>query len=389
MHLVEQYALSCGIKIDKPHIETSFFPVPFEKYITLHASSGMSSKNYDYFQDVIEMIFPYLAQNKINILQIGAKEDAKMPFCTHYNGVTTIRQSSYLIQNSMLHFGNDSFSTHVASGFNTKLVSLYSILYKECCGPYWGDRERQKLIESDRGGLKASFNGHEQFKTINLIDPEIIATSILDLLNINHSLNKIETLHIGKEYHIPTLSVVPNHVMPDSFMRGQPINIWGDECFDERNIMQWAKTRECNIFLNKPMNIKYLHSVIQNIKQINYFLSIDDDPQYFNNLQNLGIKLNLLCDNEEQLTDIRVKFFDWQVQHVQHKTKKDVDNIDLLCDNSRYKCSMKVISDGRIYNSRAAWKHDKTGEHNKVIDCPDFWRDLNILRIYNDKQNEK
>ena len=54
MHLIEQYALSCGVKIDKPHIETSFFPVPSEKYITVHASSGMESKNYDYYDDVMK-----------------------------------------------------------------------------------------------------------------------------------------------------------------------------------------------------------------------------------------------------------------------------------------------------------------------------------------------
>ena len=63
MHLVEQYALSCGVKIDKPQVETSFFPLPFDKYIILHASSGMPSKNYDYFEDVIETIYPHLCYN--------------------------------------------------------------------------------------------------------------------------------------------------------------------------------------------------------------------------------------------------------------------------------------------------------------------------------------
>lgn len=387
MHLIEQYALSCGVKIDRPHIETSFFPTSYPRYITLHASSGMASKNYDYFQDVIEMIYPTLQEHDIKIIQIGSKDDAKMPFCLHYNGSTTIRQSAYLIQNSLLHFGNDSFSSHVASGFDKKIVCLYSILYKECCGPYWGSKTNHKLIESDRGGLKPTFSNSEPIKTINLIDPEEIAQSILDLLGFKHNLDQLETLHIGVEYHIPTLSVVPNHIMPSSFMAGQPVNIWGDECFDERNIARWAQDRKCNLFLSDPMDIKLLYKIRSNINLLNYYVSETDTVEYFNQLQNLGIKINLLCKDEEKLKTLRMKFFDWNIHFVKTKTKKDVDNLELLCDNTRYKCSMKVISNGEIYNSRAAWKHDHSGDHQKVIDCPEFWQDLNILRIYNDNNH--
>jgi ADP-heptose:LPS heptosyltransferase len=75
MHLIEQYALSCGVKIDKPHIETCFYPIAENKYITLHASSGMQAKNYDYYNDVMEMILPHLNSQGIKVIQIGGKED--------------------------------------------------------------------------------------------------------------------------------------------------------------------------------------------------------------------------------------------------------------------------------------------------------------------------
>ena len=52
MHLVENYALTAGVKIDKPHIEPLFYPIDSEKYITLHAGSGMESKNYDYYSNI-------------------------------------------------------------------------------------------------------------------------------------------------------------------------------------------------------------------------------------------------------------------------------------------------------------------------------------------------
>ena len=64
MHLVEQYALSCGVKIDRPSIETSYFPVVPDKYITLHASNRIQSKTYDYYNDVMDLLHPYLDRGK-------------------------------------------------------------------------------------------------------------------------------------------------------------------------------------------------------------------------------------------------------------------------------------------------------------------------------------
>ena len=384
MHLIEQYALSCGVKIDKPIIETSFFPVPFEKYITIHASSGMESKNYDYYNDVLDLINPYLQKENINIIQVGAKDDAKLKYCEHLNGATTIRQTAYVIKNSLLHLGNDSFSTHVASGFDKKIVSLYSILYKECCGPYWGNKDNQVLLESHRNGLKPSFSNKESLKTVNLIKPEEIAKGILDLLDIPNNMSNIETIHIGNKYHIPSLSVVPNHVMPESFAQGQPVNIWGHEFFDEGNIVQWAYKRKCNIFLNKPMSIKYLNTIRLNINQINFFLQDDTDPKYFKLLEKGGVKFTLLCEDENKINDYRLKFFDWNVFNYQKTTKKDLDSIDKICDNTRYKTQIQIMSNAKIYNSRAAWKNN-IQDSNTIIDCPEFWEELNSIKLYNEK----
>jgi hypothetical protein len=389
MHLIEQYALACGVKIDKPHIETCFFPLSEEKYITLHASSGMQSKNYDYYDDVVEMINPHLGKEGIKIIQIGAKEDRPIKGCEHYQGKTNIKQSAYIIENSTLHFGNDSFSTHVASGFNKKIVCLYSVLYKECCGPYWGDKSNQILIESHRNGLKPSFSNKESIKTINLIKPENIAASILKLLNIDNDLKNIETLHLGNRYHIPAISVVPNHIMPKDFFQGQPVNIWGHECFDEQNITKWAYDRKCNIFLDQPMSIKYLNVIRKNINAINYYVSENTEEKYFKLLEQGGVKFNLLCKDENKINDLRLKFFDWPISLIKDKTKKDLDTSNKLCDNSRYKNSMKIVSQGQVYNSKAAWKHDFEGDHDQVIDCPEFWEELDTLKIYNDKNYGK
>lgn len=385
MHLVEQYALSCGVKIDKPFIQTSYFPTEAKKYITLHASHRIQSKTYDYYNDVIEYIYPFLKKNDIEVIQIGSKEEPKVSNCLHYQGRTTIRQAAYIIKNSILHLGTDSFSTHVASGFNKKIVSLYSVLYKECCGPYWSNTNNCTLFEPDRKKHKASFLDQENPKTINSIMPEKIAAAVLDMLGIKHNLNNIETIHIGQAYHAGSLAVIPNHVMPNNFAPNQPANILGHEHFDEQNIARWAYNRKVNIFLDRPMNIEYLKTVKSNIHQINYFVKPDDNETFFKNLKKLGIKLKLICKDENSIDDIKLKFFDWDINFIEEKTKKDIDNHKKICDNTRYKSSQIISSNNQLYASKVAWKNNIPGRHSKIIDDPDFWDEIINLKLYNEK----
>lgn len=389
MHLVEQYALSCGVKIDKPSIDVSYFPVVPERYITLHASNRIQSKTYDYYNDVMHMLNPFLEKANIKVIQIGGQSEQRISYCIHHQGQTSIKQSAYILQNSMLHMGTDSFSIHVASGFDKKIVGLYSTLYKECCGPYWGDNKNYILLEPDRKKYKASFSDKEYPKTINTIMPEKIASSVLELLDIPNNLNNLETLHIGRAYHSGSLAVVPNHVMPKAFAKDQPANILGNEHFDEEKIAQWAYSRKVNIFLDQPMQINYLKAVKNNIHQINYYVQPDDTEDFFKAVQKLGIKLKLVCKDENKINDLRLKFFDWDVHLVDKKTKKDIDNYEKICHNTRYKSAQVIVSDSKIYSSKAAWRHGISGDHDKIIDCDEFWEDEINLKIYNDNNYGK
>lgn len=386
MHLIEQYALSCGVKIDKPHIDLSFFPLDEDKYITLHASNRIQSKTYDFYKDCIELMLPYFKKEGIAIIQIGEAGEEKFNNCKSLLGRTNVRQASYVIKNSLLHLCTDSFSTHVASGFNKKIVSLYSTLYKECCGPYWGDKSKQVLLEPNREKTKASFSDNELPKSINEIMPENVSKSVLDLLSINNNLNKVETFHIGKLYHGQCLAVVPNQPPPESFAKNQPINIWAHEHFDEENIIRWTVGRKANIFTRKIINTKYLSTIKDNIHQINFFLNEKDNnfEDFFSEVKKLGIKLKLICENPINIKSIRLQFFDWDVHLLEKTTKKDLDNVDKLCNNSRYKSSQLVCSNQKLYASKAAWKHDIEKHHDKIIDCPEFWEELPNMKIYND-----
>jgi hypothetical protein len=347
----------------------------------------MASKNYDYYNDVVDLLLPNLNEQGIDIIQIGGEEDRRINGCIHYNGATNLKQVCYLIQNSTLHLGNDSFGVHVASGFNKKIVALYSVLFKECCGPYWGDKSQQILLEPNRSKTKPSFSSEENPKSVNQIKPEDIAGAVLKLLKSPPKTPLPKTLHIGKEYHLPSVAIVPNFVMPLDFLGGQPVNILGNECLDEQNIARWGYGRKVNIFLKEPMQIKYLQMIKSNIIQINYEASMDTNPTYLKVLNRAGIKTQIFSKDEDKIKDIRLHLFDWNIALIKNETKKDLDNCIEICDNTRYKNSRTLYSGGQKYSSKAAWlRNIPQTTDEKIIDCPEFWEEINTLKLYNKEE---
>ena len=72
MHFVENMSNSLGLKQNSPYIDESFFPVTPEKYITI-STENHQSKQWDHFQEFINLIQPYLNKQDIKIIEIGSK----------------------------------------------------------------------------------------------------------------------------------------------------------------------------------------------------------------------------------------------------------------------------------------------------------------------------
>ena len=196
MHILEQYALSSGLKIGKPFVYEVFFPIESKKYITLQKEVKFPSRQYKYWQQVVDLVNPILFKNNVKIVQIGSKNDKALKGVVYTSGETSIAQVHYLIRNSQMHVGIDSFAVHIASCLGKKIVALYSNMTPENSGPYWSNTLDCILIQSPRGDAKPSYAIDENPRTINEIKPETIANSILQLLDIEERV-KIETLFIG------------------------------------------------------------------------------------------------------------------------------------------------------------------------------------------------
>ena len=65
MHLLDRYALSCGVKIDKPFISEHYYPTTLDKYIVFQTSGKGNSRQYDYWTKVFSFIKEYTEDYKI------------------------------------------------------------------------------------------------------------------------------------------------------------------------------------------------------------------------------------------------------------------------------------------------------------------------------------
>ena len=110
MHTLERYALSCGVKIDEPYIFEEFYPLNFEKYITIDASADIDTKKYGYYNEVVNLIKNYLDENDIKILQIGNQNDAKIT-SAHTSFDANVSQKAYIINKSLFHIGNSEYTS--------------------------------------------------------------------------------------------------------------------------------------------------------------------------------------------------------------------------------------------------------------------------------------
>lgn len=383
MHLIESYALNAGVKIGKPFIDPAFFPVHSNNYITIHCSSGMKSKNFDYYQDVIMLIKPYLDEHGIDIFQIGLEGEPTMANVNSLLGETNIRQAAYVIKNSRLHLGNDSFACHFASYFDIPIVALYGPAIKETCRPYWGDKSKQILLEPDIKNAKPSYSAQERTKRVNTICTFKIASSVLDLLNIKHNINN-KQIFIGDSFHLPTIDVVPNFDRAErKELEGvEDINIRLDYEEDHPYIEQWLSSGNVNVYINSHKQLDYIKKYIDNIKQIHVTLDLSSIDSLAADVFSLNKPCFFYSKNNEDLPKVRIKFFDVDVMALDSKQENYLDISKEICDNY-FKSSLKLYSKNKIYPCKAYLNIDKSpSDKQKCLSTDDFYTELVFFKIY-------
>lgn len=380
-HLLESYSLQTGAKISKPFIIKNFFPTP-DKYITIHNSSGMGAKNYDYFQEVIDRIFPYLEDKNIKIIQIGGDKDISLDGCIHLHGKTSYHQTAFIIQNSLLHIGNDSFPVHIASAADIPIISLYSVTLPSIAGPVFNSKETFKenvfCFTPDFNGKKPSFNPNENPKLINSIKIENIIEAIDKVLNIDFD-KKINTLFIGNKYKQKIIEFVPDTVLPLEFAPGAPAILRVDLLKEDINniiIYHNLKNRKFAIKMSKNKYISDFNILLHNkdnILEIIYDINDGYNKEYLQTLANIGMHPILLYsgNNDNYFNNLKIDLIDFNLkfvrENISYKQVEDLKEIIKFNNNDIWLESSKIIlANNNIYFSESHLKENKPCKEKKI-----------------------
>lgn len=403
MKLLELYSLTSGLKIGKQHLLERFFPTPLERYITLHAASGMPSKNYSCFGDVISLIRPYLDKAGIGVIQLGIKEDPGIAGCHHLMGRTNLHQANYIVGRSMLHLGNDSIWAHRAAHVGVPLVALYGATTAENHGPYKPDDAKTILLSSHRWGRKPAFTGQENPASVNLICPFEVARSVLKLLGIDHTITG-RTQLVGGAYNAQLLDFIPNAPLRPDFNPQMTTAVRMDLEHNENILAQVLQSgRKVNVLTSKPINLDLLAAFKANILSYNHEVLDDCLPEYLKQVQRVTQRQQFFSrsTDADNLSALRFKYFDVaRIEQVKIPTReialrgveeylnlpaKSLDN-SFQFDTMMFKTQKYVLSRGKTYLSIAHERADKhmEGESTvgQIIDSDDMWRDLNHMLIF-------
>lgn len=387
MKLLERYALSTGLKINKPFIYKAYYPLPFQKYITIHPSAGMPAKNYAFWEDVLELMKPTLDKLGIHIIQVGGQDDEALKFCNNLQGKTNIQQTAYILSNSLLHLSNDTFSAHVAGAMDIPLVTIYGSTTVANHSPYFYDKTKTTFLEADRNGHRASYASEEQPRMVDRIKPEDIANAALKIFETSVSR---KSLKMGEFYPTYIVEYIPDHVIAPSYLAGGVINIRMDYVFDEKNFGKVIYNRKCNVITDKPIDIKLVRSFKAHINRMSFEVFMDTNPDYVKQLKATGIDLHLFTkeSDDEKLKELRLKHFEYEIIQEKPITKESLDIKDKVGYNTCYKTNKFILAKGGVFLSRADWKANKSVKNfddntREIQDTPEFWEEVEYFYIFN------
>lgn len=382
-HLVEEYAKNLGVKTAKPIVSKHFWPLPFDKYITICLDDSTPSKQYKYYEIVIDMIKTYLSTNGIKIIQIGSSKSQKLNNVDARIFDLNFKNNAYIISKSKLHVGIDNVFSHYASSIDIPLITIFGNVYANISRGYWG--KNQINIEAP-WKVKPSLNAVDSEDSINKIEPEKIAEAILKQLSINARIN-LKTKFIGDFYSSKVIELVPNFFTPLPELQNQLTFIRLDYGVDKDCFVKWCNFLNAySIFSYYLLPVHFCSQFSGKIKSISYLINeysnIPDD--YLKELQALNIPVTLLVEKESELAELREKFFDWNVQLYFRANKEMLPDDCKDFSNLYFNSSKTLLADNKKYPSKYHWREQKNfvDKNFNLEDNATLLEELNHFYLY-------
>lgn len=401
MKLAELYSLSTGLKLGDQELVERFYPLPFERYVTLQGGSGMLAKNYPFYTDVVKLLRPALEAAEIKIVQLGGKDDHQVLGVHSLTGKTDIHQSSYILRNSLCHFGNDSWLSHRGGALNVPLVILFGPTTPQNHGPLRSN-PKSVFIESHRFGRRAAFASQENPPTIALIPPEQVANAVLTILGLPTVTD--QTICIGDAYNVSAVEMVPTAVINPQIQVPNSLIIRMDLAKDwplaERALAENLQLRKCAVITDREINPQILAQFKPNLTGLRVIVD-RVSAGWIKAIKRTGVPIAFVSHekDERELRDLRMALYDACLfDHFVAPTKADLQkgvntylnkelDIAPIIPRLRFKTNKFLLADNQVYLSEAHWKAGKntpSSDQNAgdVIDDPAFWIDIAHYHLY-------
>lgn len=380
MHLLETYALSCGLKIDKPYVFEHFTHVPSKKFISFN------KKSYPFYIEVISLIKPELDKRGIEILQLKATR-ANVDIDFNIEDALSFGQWAYLIRHSLLHFGEEDFLFDLAGYYDIPRVILFSNTYPNNFKPYWGSEDKQRILFSTGPFTKPSFSVDPSANFVRYIKPEEIAKNIMELLGISWQV-PYETIYAGRQYrpHHDIVEVVPDATKPIELNgRVANLNVRMDYHYDEKFLIDVLEKTKAGIATNKPIPLGLLQALRTKISEIIYIVDENSDVQFVKGLSKLNLPYGLL--SYDCTTKLKEKFFEIAtVAHIGAIDIKDIKELKGGFSGFHYKSAKRVIHGNSEYKGNYEFKENIPSKPDKFSLCPfpspdSFLRELEFFFV--------
>ena len=391
MNIAQLYSLTSGQRIKSIDILPKFYPLDIDKYVLFHPWSK-NSKNYAYWQDVVDIILPILQKEGLSLVQVGLVSEQYIPGCIDLRGKTSLSQVFYLVSKSKMVLSTDSFCSHLAGHYDIPRVILISNNYSECVKPWFGDKNKQIILEPDRTKRKPSFSLDEPYpKQINEIKSEKIVASVCQLLSLPFDF-PYETVYIGESYHTKILEMVPNSITDIRNLGVDSVIVRMDYQFNDQILQHQMQCCPVSIITDKPINVEILRNYKPRIKQLFYIITQDHDVNFASAVQKLSIPLQMFSYlPEDELNKFKLEYLD--IGTIFPKTPKSKNDIKELKDvppeKLFYKSSKTTLDLGKIFISRAALlKNQPATMINQIMPIVDdeiFFRDLEYCMVLKEK----
>ena len=387
MNLAEKMALDCGVKISEPYLDKLYFPLKSDRFIIFDTRSRYKNGEYDFYNDVYDLIKDYIKENNIESFQIANENSYRIP-CNKCFITINKKQEAYLIDKSLLVVANENYSLYMAAALNKKSVGLYSVFDYRNTSPVW-NKDSQIIIASHRDGNKPSYDQlNESPKTINFINPYLVAWEILDALNIEHDLHKYELVHIGENYNNKIVEIVPDFITETEFLANKAVNLRLDlvQSIDVRTFQYWLSNRKVNLITDRDLNVNLLAPLRGSIIALTVMLSDNITEAFLKACKSIGLKIKLFCADKNKLNEYRFKFLDWEVEK-DYNEKISLEDLKDLKPTSRFVSSKIIISKGKQYSCKANFFKQKPVDNSEeeVVLSEQFAEELEYFKIYNVK----